>query len=44
MKSLFMGKGIAVLGPFPPRPGGVSVQCAILAEGLADAGAGLHQN
>jgi len=39
MNSQFTGKGIAVLGPFPPRPGGVSVQCAILAEKLQGAGA-----
>ncbi len=32
---------IAVLGPFPPRPGGVSVQCALLAEHLQAAGAGV---
>ena len=30
---------IAILGPFPPRPGGVSVQCAILADELEAAGA-----
>ncbi len=30
---------IAILGPFPPRPGGVSVQCAILADALETAGA-----
>ena len=31
--------GIAILGPFPPHPGGVSVQCAILADALENAGA-----
>lgn len=31
--------GIAILGPFPPRPGGVSVQCATLATHLSQAGA-----
>ena len=30
---------IAIMGPFPPRPGGVSVQCAILARQLAAVGA-----
>ncbi len=30
---------IAILGPFPPRPGGVARQCAILAEHLQQAGA-----
>jgi len=30
---------IAILGPFPPRPGGVSVQCATLAEALEQQGA-----
>lgn len=30
--------GVAVVGPFPPRPGGVSVQCATLAAQLAAAG------
>ena len=39
MKSRFVGKGIAVLGPFPPRPGGVSMQCATLADQLQNAGA-----
>lgn len=39
MKNRFIGKGIAVLGPFPPRPGGVSVQCAILVDKLQGAGA-----
>ena len=39
MKSPFMAKGIAVLGPFPPRPGGVSIQCATLADQLQSAGA-----
>ncbi len=39
MKPSFQGAGIAILGPFPPRPGGVSVQCGILADCLEDAGA-----
>ncbi len=39
MTSEFTGVGIAILGPFPPRPGGVSVQCAILADQLQSAGA-----
>ncbi len=39
MNAPFAGAGIAILGPFPPRPGGVSVQCAILADELAAAGA-----
>ena len=30
---------VAILGPFPPRPGGVSMQCAILADALAQSGA-----
>lgn len=30
--------GVAVVGPFPPRPGGVSVQCATLAAHLTEAG------
>ncbi|NOX60992.1 MAG: glycosyltransferase family 4 protein [Chloroflexi bacterium] len=41
MESLFEGASIAVLGPFPPRPGGVSVQCGILAERLQAEGANL---
>ena len=39
MNSEFAGAGIAVLGPFPPRPGGVSIQCATLADQLQAAGA-----
>lgn len=39
MTSPFSGVGIAILGPFPPRPGGVSVQCAILAACLESEGA-----
>lgn len=39
MNAPFAGAGVAILGPFPPRPGGVSVQCAILADELAAAGA-----
>ncbi len=34
MTTPFEGLEIAILGPFPPRPGGVSVQCGILAERL----------
>ena len=30
---------VAILGPFPPRPGGVSVQCAILSDALESSGA-----
>ena len=30
---------LAILGPFPPRPGGVSVQCALLADALTGEGA-----
>ncbi|HHB90141.1 MAG TPA: glycosyltransferase family 1 protein [Anaerolineae bacterium] len=30
---------VAILGPFPPRPGGVAIQCAILADALTQAGA-----
>jgi len=30
---------VAILGPFPPRPGGVSMQCAILTEALERSGA-----
>ncbi len=30
--------GVALVGPFPPRPGGVSVQCATLAAQLAASG------
>ena len=37
--SVFAGKGVAILGPFPPRPGGVSVQCATLAQRLETEGA-----
>ncbi|RME84671.1 MAG: glycosyltransferase family 1 protein [Caldilineae bacterium] len=37
--SLFAGVGIAVMGPYPPRPGGVSIQCEMLAALLAAAGA-----
>lgn len=37
----FDDSGVAILGPFPPRPGGVSVQCAILADCLERAGAGV---
>ena len=39
MSREFAGGGIAVLGPFPPRPGGVSMQCAILADQLQSVGA-----
>ncbi len=39
MTSPFFDAGIAILGPFPPRPGGVSVQCAILADCLERDGA-----
>ncbi len=35
----FRGLRIAILGPFPPRPGGVSIQCATLATSLQEAGA-----
>ena len=35
----WQGVGVAILGPFPPRPGGVSVQCATLAHHLEAAGA-----
>ena len=37
--SLWQDARIAILGPFPPRPGGVSVQCAILSDKLEAAGA-----
>ena len=30
---------LAILGPFPPRPGGVSIQCQTLAHLLSEAGA-----
>lgn len=43
MISSFHDAGIAILGPFPPRPGGVSVQCAILADCLENAGARVTQ-
>ncbi len=33
------GVRVAILGPFPPRPGGVAMQCAILADALTQAGA-----
>lgn len=39
MNDWFRGKGIAILGPFPPRPGGVTVQCESLARCLTTAGA-----
>ena len=39
MNDAFAGVGVAILGPFPPRPGGVSVQCGILADCLTTAGA-----
>ncbi|NOZ73316.1 MAG: glycosyltransferase family 4 protein, partial [Chloroflexi bacterium] len=39
MKSAWEALDIAIMGPFPPRPGGVSVQCEILARQLAEAGA-----
>lgn len=39
MSEWFAGAGIAVMGPFPPRPGGVSVQCGLLADLLEEAGA-----
>lgn len=39
MNSAWEELEIAIMGPFPPRPGGVSVQCAILARQLAVAGA-----
>ncbi|MCO6451738.1 MAG: glycosyltransferase family 4 protein [Caldilineales bacterium] len=39
MNEIYRGRGVAILGPFPPRPGGVSVQCEILASCLAAAGA-----
>ncbi len=35
----FAGAGIAILGPFPPRRGGVAVQCGTLADCLVAAGA-----
>lgn len=39
MNGQFAGAGIAILGPFPPRAGGVSVQCATLAQHLEAEGA-----
>ncbi|MCP4164804.1 MAG: glycosyltransferase family 4 protein [Chloroflexi bacterium] len=39
MKGPFYNQGIAIVGPFPPRPGGVSVQCESLARQLISAGA-----
>ena len=39
MSGWFADAGIAVMGPFPPRPGGVSVQCGLLADFLEEAGA-----
>jgi phenylacetate-CoA ligase len=39
MTAPFFGAGVAILGPFPPRPGGVSVQCDILAGCLESDGA-----
>ncbi len=38
-ESPWEGARVAILGPFPPRPGGVAVQCAILTEALAGEGA-----
>lgn len=41
----FAAAGIAILGPFPPRRGGVAVQCGILAECLIATGANvIHIN
>jgi len=37
--SFWQDARIAILGPFPPRPGGVAVQCAILADELQKSGA-----
>lgn len=39
MSGSFADAAIAVMGPFPPRPGGVSVQCGLLADLLEEAGA-----
>ncbi len=39
MDAIWPRARIAILGPFPPRPGGVSVQCAMLADKLEAAGA-----
>lgn len=43
MTSPFFGAGVAILGPFPPRSGGVSVQCGILADCLEGDGARVTQ-